>query len=115
MRSKILIGVLALVTLVPALSFAQGGEGGKKEHASFPMPAAEFQQHVAARQTKMKEHLEKKLAGMPADKQQEIRTKVAAKEAAVNAAVVSAIADGTVTADEAKAVRAAGGKHHHTK
>ena len=107
MRSKIVIGVLALATLVPALAFAQGNKGDEK--ASFPMPAAEFQQKVQARETKMKEVMEKRIANLPADKQKEIREKVAAKEAAVNAAVQNAIADGTVTADEAKAVRAGGG------
>lgn len=113
MRSKIVIGVLALCTLVPALAFAQGNKDGAK--ASFPMPAAEFQQHVTARQTKMKEAMEKHIANLPADKQKEIREKAATREAAVNAAVKNAVADGTVTADEAKAVRAAGGGGHHHK
>ena len=110
MRSKIAIGVLALCTLVPALAFAQGNKEGDKP--SFPMPAAQFQQHVQARQAKMKAGLEKHIANLPADKQKEARDKVAAKEAAVDAAVKSAIADGTVTADEAKAVREAGGGGH---
>jgi hypothetical protein len=110
MRSKILIGVLALCTLVPALAFAQGNKGDDK--ASFPMPAAEFKQHVQARQDKMKAAMEKRIADLPSDKQQAIRDKVAVKTAAVNAAVANAVADGTVTADEAKAVRAAGGGGH---
>lgn len=91
-------------TSAPAQGRHERGDAAKK----FPMPAAEFQQLVAAHQAKAREHLEKRLADkkVPADKAEAIRAKVAAKEAAVAAKVAEVVADGTVTLPEAKEVRA---------
>ena len=99
---------MALAAAAPA--FADEGKTGHQK-LQFPVPAATFKQHVDARQAKMKEHMEKKIASLPAAEQKDARAKMDAKVAAVNAEVAKAIADGTVTADEAAKVRAAGGGH----
>jgi len=94
----------ASLTMLAVPAFA---DDAKKP--SFPMPAAAYKQHVDAKQAKMREHVEKRLSQLPADEAKEKRAKLDAKLAAMNAEVAKATADGTVTADEAKAVRAAGG------
>ena len=130
MRFSILATVLALGTLVAVPAFAAAaqteapaktqraeGEKGKKH---FPMPAAEFKAKVDSRQAKARKHMEEKAAGLPADQAKELRARFEATTQKVNAEVAKAVADGTVTKDEAKAVRAANphhGKHarHHNK
>lgn len=104
MNSKILAGVLALGTLVAAPAFAQGEHDGG--HASFPMPAATFKQHVDARMAKARQHMEARASKLPADEAKELRAKFDATAANVDAEVAKAVADGTVTKDEARAVRA---------
>lgn len=121
MRSTIVAAFLALSTLVavPALAApaqadakAQRAEGDKKgKH--FPMPAAEFKAKVDARMAKAKKHMEEKAASLPADQAKELRDRFAATAQKVNAEVAKAVADGTVTKEEAKAVRAA--TPHHGK
>ncbi len=116
MRSKKLITlvVVALGALVAIPAFADGNEGGGKgPRLSFPVPAATFKQHVDARQAKMRDHVEKRASTLPADQAKEMRAKFEASVLKVNAEVAKVIADGTVTKDEADAVRAAsprGGK-----
>jgi hypothetical protein len=106
MRTKIAFLVsLALGTLVAVPAFADK-DGA---HASFPMPAAEFKQKVEARRAKMKQHIEERAQKLSAAEAKELREKFAARSAKVDAEVAKAVADGTVTADEAKAVRAAAG------
>ena len=113
MRSTIVAAVLAISTLfaaAPAMAGEHGGKGG----ASFPMPAAAFQQKVTERQTKAREHMEKRAAKLSADEAKALRAKFDERTTKVNAEVAKATADGTVTKDEAKAVRqASGGGHHH--
>lgn len=110
MRSKILIPAVALFSLsLAAPAFAD--ESGARQRPSFPMPAATFQAHVQAKQAKIREHAEKRFAKLPAEQAKEARAKLDAKIAAMNAEVQKAVADGTVTKEEAKAVRAAGGGH----
>lgn len=104
MRSKIIGLVVALSALVAVPAFAQEGKG---ERPSFPMPAATFKQHVDTRMQKAREHMEKRASELPADQAKEVRAKFDAKLAKVNAEVAKAIADGTVTKEEAQAVRAA--------
>ncbi len=110
---------LLVLTVVPVSAFA--GEGGNERHekAKFPMAAAEFRAKVTARQTHHKERMERFLTEMkiPADKAKEIRERSAQRESKVNAKVSEVIKDGTVTADEAKAVRdvAREGKPHKGK
>lgn len=106
MRTKILATVLALGTLVAVPAFADPAQGAGKG-PNFPVPAAEFQQHVAARQAKMREHMEARASKLPAAEAAALRAKFDADVAKVNAEVAKAVADGTVTKDEAAAVRAA--------
>ena len=110
MRKKLMFSVVTFMALAAAApAFADDKAGHQK--LQFPVPAATYKQHVDARQAKMKEHMEKKIASLPAAEQKEARAKMDAKVAAVNAEVAKAIADGTVTKEEAEKVRAAGGGH----
>jgi hypothetical protein len=128
MRSTIVATVLALSTLVAVPAFAAPAQGntptksqraeGDKDKGNFPMPAAEFQARVDARQAKARKHMEERAAKLPADQAAELRASFEADLQKVNAEVAKAVADGTVTKEEAKAVRAASphhGKHarHH--
>lgn len=103
---------LALATALAVPAFADGNKDHPK--AVFPMPAAEFQQkvdgHLARRQAKLEKIITEK--NIPADKANEMRASFNAKASATRTAAAAAEQDGTVTADEAKAVRAAGGWHH---
>ena len=89
------------------------------ERAQFPMPAAQFQQRINERESKAREHMEKRLADrkVPADKANEVRAKFNAREARVNEKVAQVVADGTVTMPEAKEVRqvAQQGRPQHKK
>jgi len=116
MNSKLVAAVtVALSCLVAVPAFADEAHKGP----SFPVPAAQFQQHVTARQAKAREHMEKKAASLSADEAKELRAKFDANMAKQNAEVAKAVADGTVTKEEAQAVRAAsghgGGGHHCDK
>jgi hypothetical protein len=122
MRSTILASVLALATLVAAPAFAapaQGSAPAKTQRADeqgkphFPMPAAEFQAKVNARQAKARAHMEAKAETLPADQATALRARFDANIQKVNAEVAKAVADGTVTKEEAQAVRAA--SPHHGK
>ncbi|MDB5215922.1 MAG: hypothetical protein JWO86_3849 [Myxococcaceae bacterium] len=125
MRSTIVATVLALATLVAVPAFAAPAQGraaapaktqraeGDKGAKHFPMPAAEFQAKVNARQTKARARMEEKAAQLPADQAKELRARFDANIAKVNAEVAKAVADGTVTKEEAQAVRAA--SPHHGK
>ncbi len=84
---------------------------------AFPVAAATCKQHVEARLEKKKTKLEERTANkkIPADKAEAMRAKFAERRAKVNAAVEKAVADGTVTKEEAKEVRKAGGHGHGPK
>lgn len=111
MKKTIGAMALALASLVAIPAFADGARDGKGP--TFPIPAATFQQHVAARQAKAREHMEKRASQLPADQAKELRAKFDAGQAKVNAEVATAIADGTVTKDEADKVRAASPHRQH--
>ena len=123
MRSTIVATILAISTLVAVPAFAAPAQGnvpaktqraeGDKGEKHFPMPAAEFQAKVNARQTKARAHMEEKASQLPADQAKELRARFDANIAKVNAEVAKAVADGTVTKEEAQAVRAA--SPHHGK
>jgi hypothetical protein len=119
--TRFLVPVLAVaLSLVASSAFARGkgGKGGRH----FPMPAAEFKTHSEARLAKAKERLEAHITKqqLPAEKAKELRDAFAAGVAKVNAQIDKAVADGTVTKEEAKEVRAvmkearagAGGRKH---
>ncbi len=57
--------------------------------------------------------MEERASKLPANEAKELRAKFDATAQNINAEVAKAVADGTVTADEAKAVRAA--SPHHGK
>ena len=94
--------LLALATVFAA---APAMAGDKHEKPSFPMPAAAFKQKVDARQAKARERMEKRASTLSAEQAKELRAKFDAGVAKINAEVAKAIADGTVTKEEAGAVR----------
>ena len=102
MRFKFIGAVLALATVFAA---APAMAGDKHDKASFPMPAAAFKQKVDARQAKARERMEKHASTLSADQAKELRAKFDAGIAKINAEVAKAVADGTVTKDEAVAIR----------
>lgn len=111
---------LATLALSLALVGATAGTAladGKEDPAAFPMKGADFQQKVEQRIAKKKEHLEKRIAEKKVDaaKAKAMRDHSEARAVAIRAAAAAAAQDGVVTADEAKAVRAAGrsGKRGH--
>ena len=79
--------------------------GEKHEKASFPMPAAAFKERVDARQAKARERMEKRASTLNAEQAKELRAKFDAGIAKINAEESKATADGTVTKEEAQAVR----------
>lgn len=100
MRSKILALGLALGTLVAVPAFADDAK------PRFPMPAAAFKQRVDARLAKARTHVEERASKLSAEEAKQVRAKFEQHVAQVNAEVAKATADGTVTKDEARAVRA---------
>lgn len=82
-----------------------GGPGGELESMTFPMPAADFRQKVDARRQQMKARFEEHAKDMPAEKVAEIRANVAQTESKVDAKLTEITADGTVTKEEADALR----------
>ncbi|MBX3207374.1 MAG: hypothetical protein KF764_20165 [Labilithrix sp.] len=102
MRFTIIGTVLALATVFAA---APAMAGDKHEKASFPMPAAAFKERVSARQAKARERMEKHASTLSAEQAKELRAKFDAGVAKINVEVDKATADGTVTKDEAVAVR----------
>src|SRR5262249_15425948 len=93
---------LALATLFAAPAMAgEKHDGG----ASFPMPAAAFKQKVDERQAKARAHMEKRATKLNAEDAKALRAKFDAGAAKINAEVAKATADGTVTKEEAAAVR----------
>lgn len=101
MRSKIVAAVvLAVASLVAVPAFAKGSHAKQ-----FPMPAAEFKAKVDAKTAKAKQRMEERAKQLPADQAKELRAKFDAGTAQVDAEVSKAVADGTVTRDEAKKVR----------
>lgn len=113
MRSKIVAAlVLAVASLVAVPAFAKGGSHGK----NFPMPAADFKAKVDTKTAKAKQRMEEQAAKLPADQAKELRAKFDAGTAQINAEVSKAVADGTVTLDEANKVReVAKSVHPHGK
>jgi hypothetical protein len=115
MRSLIMAAALSLSTALVAAP-ALAGDKGDRDGAAYPMPAAAFKQKTDAREAKAREHLDKRAAKLPAEEARALRAKFDAGVAKVNAEVARATADGTVTKDEAQAVRKTAREvrgHHH--
>lgn len=120
MRSFVTVIAVTLASLVAVPAFAAPSDGapaktqradGDKAKKSFPMPAAEFKAKVDQRQAKARARMEEKAKGLDAAAAKELRDRFNANVAKVNTEVQKAIADGTVTKEEAKAVRQASGHH----
>jgi hypothetical protein len=81
---------------------------GKEKGKHFPMASVKFKEIVEKRIAKVKERIADRMdkRNVPADKQKEIMAEVDAGAARVRAAADQAGKDGTVTAEEAKTVRA---------
>lgn len=107
MRSKIIAVFLGLATLVSVPAFA----GQRGEKPNFPMPAAAFKARVEAHQQRARAHMEERVKKATPAEAKQIRERFDAVTAKVNAEVAKAIADGTVTKEEAQAVRAAAPRH----
>jgi hypothetical protein len=75
---------------------------------NFPMPAATFEKHVDARLERAKARMESYIAqqNLPEAEAQQIRARFNTVAGEVEAEVGRAVADGVVTLEEAKAVRA---------
>ncbi len=113
---KIALVSLSLSAAFPALAFADDrvdaesgtemAKGDKDREKKFPMKAETFIGKVNERITKMRTRLDKRLdkRGVDEDKQKEVLAKFDASAEQVRAAAKAAGEDGTVTAEEAKAV-----------
>jgi hypothetical protein len=102
------------LSLVLASSAAFAGE--KAGHGlAFPVAGATFKQKADARIEKRRTRLEERITkkNLPADQAAQLRARFAEKSAKISAAVDQAVADGTVTKEEAQAIRkiAKGDKH----
>jgi hypothetical protein len=107
MRSIFVITSLAIATLatVPAFAGPAGNAPAKVSHgdpSKFPMPGAEFKQKVEARQAKARARMEERASKLSAEEANALRAQFEAGTATINAEVEKIIADGTVTAEEAK-------------
>jgi hypothetical protein len=112
MRASILALAFGLSTAFAVPAMAHDYE------KRFPMPAAEFQQHVDAREARARARMEDEIAErkLTDDEANQLRARFDAVIATVNVEVQKAEADGTVTLEEAKAVHAlafALWPHHH--
>jgi hypothetical protein len=93
---------LALGTTISAPALAH------ENPQNFPMPAAEFQEHVQARLERARSRMESAITAqnMTEAQAKEVRARFDAIASNVGVEVQKAVADGTVTLEEAKAVRA---------
>lgn len=103
MRSTIMAAALALFTVL--ITGPAAAHDTPHERPAFPMPAAAFKQRVDAREARAREHMEKHAAKLSAEKAKELRAKFEAGVAKIHAEVAKVTSDGTVTREEAIAVR----------
>ncbi len=131
MRSHIFATVIALGTLLTTTAFAapsdaqpptgtEHAERGEKHegHRHFPMPAADFKAKVDRHRARARARMEEEAGKASADEAKALRSTFEANAQKVDAEVAKAVADGTVTKDEAKAVRAVSphhGRHAHAR
>lgn len=106
---------IAVAVLAAALSATVASPVFAHENPQdFPMPAATFERHVEGRLRRAKARMEEDIAARglaPADAQA-LRQRFDSVAAAVEAETRKATADGTVTLDEARAVRAVARQLH---
>jgi hypothetical protein len=121
MRVTLFASALTLGTLlaaVPAAAYSQppalAGMQDERD-AKFPMTAAEYREHVSRHLEKARARMEEHIGQLPADQAEARRAHFKAAVAQINAKVDEVCADGTVTKDEADAVRELSRSllHHH--
>lgn len=107
MKRSLALAIALAATAFAIPAFAREG----REKLNFPVKGDVFLQHVEARLTARGQRMEKFLAekSVPQDKATAIRGKFQESAARVRQEAQKAAADGTVTQEEAKAVRMAGG------
>jgi hypothetical protein len=81
----------------------------------FPMPAAEFQSRASAHTEKARAHLEARIADkkIEAEKAKALRERFETAVAKTKLAIAKAVADGSVTREEAKEVRTVARANRH--
>jgi hypothetical protein len=111
---RFVFAVAALALSVGAVGVAQAHAKHDGQKLTFPMKSDEFQKHMDARVAKMRERLEHRITKkqLSADQAKELRAKFEAGVVQLNAATKQATADGVVTEDEAKQVRAVAKSMH---
>lgn len=124
MRTTIVLASLLAAITLAAPSFAAPQAGATqtahaRRHGSYPMAGPAFKQHIDAKIAKARTAMEGRAQKATAEEAKQMRAQFDAGVARVNQEVNAAIADGTVTAEEAQKVRGAmhglrhgGGKHH---
>ncbi len=114
-RSTIAALLMSISVFTMAFSASAKEHGDRK----FPMPAAEFKAkqdaHVATGRARLEERIKQK--NLNAEQAKELRARFDARVAKVSQVVAKVTADGTVTKDEAKEVRAVAheGRRGHGK
>ena len=103
-RSTIAALLMSISVFTMAFTASAKGHGDKK----LPVPAAEFKAkhdaHVAKGRTRLEERIKAK--NLNAEQAKEMRARFEGRVAKVSQVVAKVTADGTVTKDEAKEVRA---------
>ena len=103
-RSTIAALLMSISVFTMAFTASAKGHGDHK----FPMPAAEFKAkhdaHAAKGRARMEERIKSK--NLSAEQAKAMRERFQARAAKVSQVVSKVVADGTVTKDEAKEVRA---------
>jgi hypothetical protein len=116
-----LVAAAALCALPAAAAQARPDAPGELRHdgdAKFPMSAADFRQHISEHlqtaRTRLEEHITNKQ--LPKDQADQLRAQFDAAVPRINAKVDEVCSDGTVTKEEAEAVRELSRSllpHHH--
>ena len=108
--TRIILAAAALAIGLGFTGIAQAGDHAKGGHAKlvFPMKGDEFSKHMDTKLAKMRERLERRITEkqIAANDAKELRAKFDAGAAKVVAITKQVAADGVVTEDEAKQVRA---------
>jgi hypothetical protein len=105
-----LLAALAL-TLTTAIAVPASAH---EDPSSYPMPAATFEKHIDARLARAHSRMEQEILAQHLTDAQanEVRARFDAVASEVSAEVQKAVADGTVTLQEAEAVRAVARQLH---
>jgi len=111
-RIRIAAALAAVAIAVPAIAYATGEEdGAQRTKPTFPMSGDVFLEHVEQRLDNVEERIEARLAESDLDdsEKERIRKRYEQRASTVLEAAHQAAADGTVTQEEARAMRQAHG------